>query len=95
MKEFKKIKQIAKVIEEVRDLVKQLSNELDTEGIDWASAEFVTLDKEDIKHFKDHNGETEEYFVKEWTGYSKDDFYGYLYFKTDIPEQYVRVYYHM
>lgn len=94
MKEFKKIKQLAKAMAKVRYLAKQLSNELDTEGIVWTTAEFVNLSKDDIEKFGSR-GTTEEYYVDQWEGICEDDYYGYLYFKTDVPTQYVKVYFEM
>lgn len=63
------------------------------EGVDWHTAKLVTLSKEDIKNFKQSGNETEDYFVAQTTGYLGDDFYGHLWFKTDVPGQYVKVYF--
>lgn len=95
MNEYKEIKQIAKAMAKIHNLEKQLSDKLDCEGIIWTTAEFVSLDKEDIEHFKNNNGETEEYFVEQRTGYCEDDYHGYLFFKSDVPGQFVRVYFAM
>jgi hypothetical protein len=94
MKIYKEIKQIAENIEQIKVLVTELANKgVDIDGIEWWTAEFVLLSKDDIEYFKSHNGETEEYFVDQSTGYCGDDYFGYLYFKTDVPAQYVKVYY--
>jgi len=61
----------------------------------WREQLIPTYGKEDIDHFKNTNGVTEEYFVDQWTGYCEDDFHGELYFKTDVPGQYVRVHFDM
>lgn len=94
MEIYKEIKEIAKAMAKVKHLAEKISEKIDTEGFDWASAEFVSLDKEDIKHFG-FEGTTEDYYVDQWTGYCEDDYHGYLYFKTDVPGQYVRVYFQM
>ena len=94
MEIYKEIKEIAKAMAKVKHLAEKISEKIDTEGFDWASAEFVSLDKEDIKHFG-FEGTTDEYFVDQWTGYCEDDYHGYLYFKTDVPGQFVRVYFEM
>ena len=94
MEIYKEIKEIAKAMAKVKHLAEKISEKIDTEGFDWASAEFVSLDKEDIKHFG-FEGTTDEYFVDQWTGYCEDDYHGYLYFKTDVPGQFVRVYFAM
>lgn len=90
MKIFKEVKEIAKAMSKVRNLSMKMAEYIDPEGIDWSSAAFVSLDKEDIEHF-DESEITDEYFVDQWTGYCEDDYHGYLYFKTDVPGQYVRV----
>lgn len=95
MKIFKEIKKIALKQAQIEALKKELSKKIDIDGIQWDNIEFVTLDKEDIEHFKTTNGVTEEYFVDQWTGYCEDDFYGYLYFRTDTPNVYVKVYFVM
>lgn len=92
---FKEVKEIAKCVSKIGTLVDRLEDCIDTDGIEWYTAAFVSLDKDDIEHFKNSNGVTEEYFVEQWTGYSEDDYYGELYFKTDVPGQYVRVHFHM
>lgn len=94
MEIYKEIKEIAKAMAKVKHLAEKISEKIDTEGFDWASAEFVSLDKEDIKHFG-FEGTTEDYYVDQWTGYCEDDYHGYLYFKTDVPGQFVRVYFKM
>lgn len=90
MKIFKEVKEIAKAMSKVRNLGLKMADYIDPQGIDWTSAEFVNLSKEDLEHFQD-NEKTDEYLVVQWTGYCEDDFHGYLYFKTDVPSQYVRV----
>lgn len=95
MNTFKEVKEIAKCVSKIGTLVDRLKDYIDTDGINWYTAVFVSLDKDDIEHFENSNGVTEEYFVNQWTGYSADDYYGELYFKTDVPGQYVRVHFHM
>lgn len=95
METFKEVKEIAKCVSKIGFLAKKLDALMDTDGIEWYTAQFVSLDKEDIEHFKNTNGVTEEYFVDQWTGYCEDDFHGELYFKTDVPGQYVRVHFDM
>ena len=96
MKVYDEVKYIAMCMEKMYRLAKKLGDKgFDNEGINWTTATFVTLDKEDIEHFKDTNGVTEDYFVDQWTGYSEDDYHGELYFKTKVPGQYVRVHFDM
>lgn len=94
MKLYKEIKEIAKCRAKINRLNENLQDKgLDPEGIAWFTAQFVTLDKEDIEHFRRTRGETEDYFVSQSCGYLGDDFSGHLYFKTNVPGQYVRVYF--
>lgn len=95
MEAFNEVKEIALRVSEIGTLVDKLEDYIDTEGINWYTAAFVSLDKEDIEHFEKTNGVTESYFVDQWTGYAEDDYHGELYFKTDVPGQYVRVHFDM
>lgn len=58
------------------------------------SAEFVPLSKEDIEYFGESNT-TDDYYVSQSVGYCGDDFYGHLWFKTDVNGQYVKIYFEM
>ena len=93
---YKEIKEIAKLNSKREFLAGKLAQKIDCEGILWDTAEFVTLSREDIKTMFDPQREvTEDYYVDQSVGYCGDDFYGYLYFKTDVPGQYVKVYFEM
>lgn len=92
---FKEIKRIACLNAQIARLVNILGERFKDYGIDWNSAELVnglTVGERGLYH-----GETciaewcDDYFVNQWTGYCEDDYYGYLYFRTDVPGQYVRV----
>lgn len=93
MRKFKEIKTIASAMAKIRNLAGEIDKKYGeiAEGVDWTTAEFVSLTKEDIQHFKAHGNETENYFVDQNIGYLGDDFYGYVYFATDVPGQYVKV----
>lgn len=95
MKTFKEVKEIAKCVAKIGRLAEKMHDYIDTDGIEWYTATFVSLTKEDIDDFEENNGVTEEYFVTQSTGYCEDCYYGELYFKTDVPGQYVRVNYDM
>lgn len=90
MNVYKEIKEIAKAMAKVKYLAEKMGEKIDTEEIDWASSEFVNLNEEDIKHFG-FEGTTEDYFVDQWMDYCEDNYRCFLYFKTDVPGQYVRV----
>lgn len=95
MNKYREVKEIAKCVGKLKRLAEQLADKIDAEGIDWSSAEFVTLTKEDREHFEKTNGVTEDYYVDQTQGYVEDYFYGYLYFATDVPGQYVKVWFDM
>ena len=92
MNHYPEVKQIAECVSRIDDLVKKLSDDgLDTDDIDWKNAEIVTLDERAIQYFKSHNGETEDYYVVQHQGGCEDCYWGQLYFKTDVPDKYVKV----
>lgn len=95
MRKFKEVKAIASAMAKIRNLAGEIYRKYGeiAEGVDWTTAKFVSLTKEDIQHFKARGGETENYFVEQSTGYLGDDFYGNIYFATDVPGQYVEVYF--
>lgn len=91
----KEVKEIAKRNTQIKRLVDKLAETIDVEGLEWSSAQFVSLTKEDIKCFDPVTSVTEDYLTDQRKGYCEDDYYGWLYFKTDVPGQYVRVYFSM
>lgn len=94
MKIYKEVSEIANKLSEINSLVDKLEEyRLDIHGVDWTTAKFFTPDEDDIKYFEDTNGVTEDYYVTQNIGYCEDYCYGHLYFKTDIPNQYVKVYF--
>lgn len=94
MKVYKEIKEITKCVSKIRKLEKILDEKIDASDIDWSTAEFVGLTKKDIERFEKTHNACEEYFVEQHTGYCEDDFYGWLWFKTDVNGQYVKVHFH-
>lgn len=87
---YKEIKEITKCISKVEKLADKLSKKIDTEGIKWETAEFVSMSRKDIEKI---DLVDDDYYCEQHTGYLEDDFYGWLYFKTDVPGQYVKVYF--
>lgn len=93
---YKEIKKIASLNAKIKNLVNLLDEKYGEdifEGIDWNSAELVTLSKSEIQDFKRSGNSTDDYFVKQQHGYCEDYFYGSLFFKTDVPGQYVKVFF--
>lgn len=90
----REIEEIWECIEKVRTLATQLAEKIGVEGVCWADPTIVTLDQEAIDRFKENDGETDDYFVDQWTGYCEDDYCGNLYFKTDTPNTFIMFSYH-
>ena len=95
---YPQIKKIAGKNQAVRLLSAALEEKLDCEGMNWSEACLVTGCKEKDGHlYKDghrlDNGGIvdDDYYCKQRTGYCEDDYYGTLYFKTNVPGQFVAV----
>lgn len=75
---------------------------LETDGLGFESAEFLDNCTEKNGHLYTSDGHRldnsglvdDDYFCEQYTGYLEDDFYGTLYFKTDIPGRYVAIPFH-
>ena len=93
---YKEMKQIAMLNAKQEKLIKSLEEKIDIEGLCFGTACLVSLTNDDIKRFKETgNYVDDDYFVSQHTGYCGDDFYGHLWFKTNVPGQYVRIYFSM
>lgn len=94
---YKEIKRIACLNAQMNRLVNILVERIDDYGINWYSAELVnglTVGERGLYHGKICiAGRGDNYFVDQRTGYCEDDYYGHLYFRTDVPGQYVKVYF--
>lgn len=98
MKIYKEVKKIACKVAQVDCLIKMIAEKLDdVEGIDWHNARLIDGLTVKGKYLYEGSSriaeEADDYYVNQWTGYCEDDYYGYLYFKIDVPGQYVKVYY--
>lgn len=98
MKIYKEIKKIAGMLAQIGHLINLLKQKgLDIDGIHWLEAQLVSGLSVKGEYLCEGDEriaqESGEHFVNQWTGYCEDDYYGYLYFKTDVPGQYVKVYY--
>ena len=89
MRVYKEIKKIAKCVGKIHSLAEKLEDKIDTEGIDWFTAEFVTLNEHQKKRLKFVDC---DYFCEQ-RKIDEDWYCGELYFKTDVPGQYVRVHF--
>lgn len=98
MKIYKEVKKIAGRIAQITRLCESLEAKgLDVEGADWFNAQLVSGLTIKGRYLCEGESciaeENDDYYVCQWTGYCEDDYCGYLYFKTDVPGQYVKVYY--
>ena len=96
---YKAAKRIACINAQLARQVELMNQEIDPDGIEWWSAELVSgLTARDGKLYYGDFPVAEwadEYYVDQTQGYSEDNYYGWLYFRTDVPGQYVRVHFDM
>lgn len=95
---YPEIKKIAGKNEEIRRLGDKLAEKIDCEGLCLEQAYFINGCKERGGHiYKDGKRLDKDglvdgnYYCTQHTGYCEDDYYGTLYFKTNIPRQFVAV----
>ena len=98
---YPEIKKIAELNEEIKQLIEKLDTQLDIDGLDFAAAYFIKDCEEKNNHLYDAEGNQidndpdgvvdDDYYCCQYTGYCEDDFYGTVYYKTDIPGQFVAV----
>lgn len=97
---FKEVKRIACLNAQYMRQYELLERKgFDMEGIEWDTAELVSgLTVRNGYLFEDGCQIAEwadEYYCDQWQGYSEDSYSGWLYFRTDVPGQYVRVHFGM
>ncbi len=98
MKIYPEIKKIAGMNKAVERLGKKLSEKMDDDSIDWRYAYLVTGCKErgghlykDGKRLDKDGLVDDEYYCTQYTGYCEGDYHGTMYFKTNVPGQFVEV----
>ncbi len=98
MKIYPEIKKIAGHNAAISRLIEKLDDKLDSEGVDWGSAELISGCTERGGHLYeegerlDTDGLVDDlYYCAQYNGCCEDDFYGVLYFKTNVPGQFVAV----
>lgn len=91
MKIYPELKKVAALNDKICRLVDVLQEKIDIEGLYFQEATLITGCKEKNGHLYqdgvrlDNGGITDnEYYCLQYTGYCEDDFYGTLYFKTDV-----------
>lgn len=95
---YPEIKKIAGKNEAIKRLAEKMSDKLDCDGLILDHAYFVTGCKERAGHLYkdgkrlDRNGLVDgKYYCTQYAGYCEDDYHGTLYFKTNVPGQFVAV----
>lgn len=100
MKVLPEIKKIAGAVDKINRLAKQLEEKMECDGLEWFSARLLSGCKERNGKLYDENGfrldngggiVDDLYYCCQHTGYCEDDYYGTLYFKTNVPGQFVAV----
>ncbi len=98
MKIIPDIKKIAEHVDAMNRLAKKLATELDIDGLMWGSTRILNGCRErgghlyQDDHRLDKDGLVDDlYYCAQYAGYCEDDFRGTLYFKTNVPGQFVAV----
>lgn len=92
---YKEIKEIAKCNSKIKRLADKVNEKMQTDNfscndIKWETARLVTMSRKDLEKLDLID---DDYYSEHHRGYLEDDFYGWLYFKTDVPGQYVKVHF--
>lgn len=102
MKIYPELKKIATLNDKIERLAAAFEEKSSAEGLEFRAATLITGCREKDGHLYqngvrlDNYGITDnEYYCRQYTGYCEDDFYGTLYFKTDVPGQFVAIPFHM
>ena len=92
------IKKIAEMNAKIMHLAKILNEKMDTEGLNWERAYLIANCEERNGHLYCGNSQLDNegivddlYYCEQYDGYTGDDFHGTLYFKTNVPGQFVAV----
>lgn len=97
MKIHPEAKRIAAVMDKQRRLVEKLGEKIDVEGFNWGASKLISGCSERNGHLYqdgrrlDNGYAGEDYYCCQYNGYCEDYYYGTLYFKTDVPGQFVAV----
>lgn len=98
LKVYPELKKIATLNDKIVRLVGVFQEKSSSEGLRFTEATLISGCKEKNGHLYqngvrlDNHGITDnEYYCRQYTGYCEDSFYGTLYFKTDVPGQFVAI----
>ena len=97
---YNEIKQIAEMNDIRDELVNKLTEKgFEADGLDFERAYFVKNCVEENGHLYNYDGDRldncglvdDDYYCTQYTGYCEDDFYGTLYYATDIEGLFVAI----
>ena len=98
MKVIPELKKIAGLNDKINHLAQKVAQQIDADGLNLDGAYLVTGCSVKGKHPYQNGGRLDNcglvddlYFCNQHTGYCEDYFYGTLFFKTDVPGQFVAV----
>lgn len=95
---YPEIKKIAGALRKIERLSVVLAGKIDAEGLDFKNCYLVDGCREVNGHLYrfgcrlDNDGLVDDmYYCDQHAGYCEDDYHGTLYYKTDVPGQFVAV----
>ena len=95
---YPELKKIAGANAKIDRLVKKVSEKLYADGLELGSAHLINGCSEKNGHLYqnghrlDNYGLVDDnYYCRQFAGYCEDYFYGTLYFKTNVPGQFVAI----
>lgn len=98
MNVYKEIKEMAKANAKIHRLANVLKDKIDVDGLDWSGARIINGCSERNGHLYSKYGQIDnsgivddDYYCCQHNGYCEDDFYGTVYFKTNVPGEFVAV----
>lgn len=101
MRVYNELKKIACMNQKIEMLSNKLAQKIGLDDIDLSSARLVSGLSERFGHLYrngvmiDNSGlVNDDYYCCQHTGYIEDEFFGKLYFKTNVPGQFVEIDFH-
>ena len=101
MNVYPELKKIAGLNQRIRELHKKLVDKIDMDDLEIESAHLVSGCSVRNGQLWKNGGKItncrmvdDDYYCDQHTGYCEDDYYGTLYFGTNVPGQYVAVPFH-
>lgn len=95
---YSELKKIAGLNKRIQQLSENLMNKIDLDDLDLNSATLICGCSEKHGHLYqngvrlDNSGLVDnDYYCRQYTGCCEDDYYGTVYFKTNVPGQFVSI----